>query len=224
MPRSSSNQAASLVLRRLLCLLVACFLGARCSWHAGAFTGRSLCTQAPLRKALRRRALPPFEPFLEPVEAYAAARVADSPFLADLPPEVVHWGHAGAMLSVYPMIFVAAYSAWLTQQGRGDEELFSMGIPARVLHPAQALGATIFFIIGGQGGLVLLKAQGQPILDSPHAVTAVLLLLGLLLQALSALLFPAAPSLRSWHAVVGTVTVATLILHAVFGVSLGLSF
>mmetsp|Transcript_34245 Transcript_34245/g.78060 ORF Transcript_34245/g.78060 Transcript_34245/m.78060 type:complete len:222 (+) Transcript_34245:36-701(+) len=205
--------------RRVLSyLLIACVAGA----GSHAFAGHSLRSQQ--QHPLRRRALPPLEPFFEPVEAYAAARVADSPFLADLPPEVVHWGHAGAMLSVYPMIFVSAYSAWLTSQGRGDEELFSMGIPARVLHPLQALGATLFFIIGGQGGLVLLKAQGQPILDSPHAATAVLVLLGLFLQAFSALLFPAFPSLRSYHGVLGTMTAATLIAHAATGLSLGLSF
>mmetsp|Transcript_46805 Transcript_46805/g.111346 ORF Transcript_46805/g.111346 Transcript_46805/m.111346 type:complete len:222 (+) Transcript_46805:86-751(+) len=221
MPRSKASGRRLLVVAAALALAVHC-LGSKDMQMQSCFTGAMRSSQrAP---GVQQRALPPLEPFLEPVEAYAAARVADSPFLADLPAEVLRWGHAGAMLSVYPMIFFSAYSAWLIRQGRGDEAPMSMGISAKVLHPAQAAGATLFFLIGAQGGLVLLKAQGQPLLDSPHALTALIALLALFAQAASALFLSGSPDLRPIHAAVGTFTAVLLIVHAALGVSLGFSF
>ncbi|CAJ1401625.1 unnamed protein product [Effrenium voratum] len=160
----------------------------------------------------------------EPLEAYAAARVADSPFLAEAPEAALHWGHAAAMASVYPQLLFGAFLGWQIRTGKGEETTpLSLGLSSKTLHPLLSLGAFLFFLIGGQGGLVLLTAQKQTILDSPHAVTA---LLGLSLLAVQAALplFFQSRELRSVHAFLGSSIVLLMILHAGFGVLLGLSF
>eukprot|EP00933_Yihiella_yeosuensis_P033140 TRINITY_DN26838_c0_g1_i1.p1 TRINITY_DN26838_c0_g1~~TRINITY_DN26838_c0_g1_i1.p1 ORF type:complete len:222 (+),score=37.20 TRINITY_DN26838_c0_g1_i1:43-666(+) len=161
----------------------------------------------------------------EPLEAYAAARVADSPFLADAPESVLHWGHAGAMASVYPQLLFGAFLGWQIRQGQGDGTTpVSLGMASKTLHPLVSFGAFMFFLVGGQGGLVLLTAQKQPILDSPHAITALLGLALLAVQASLPLLFGPNPSLRIIHAFLGTGIVLLMLVHAGFGVTLGLSF
>lgn len=159
-----------------------------------------------------------------PLEAYAASRVADSPFLAEAPGAALHWGHAAAMASVYPQLAFGAFLGWQIRMGKGQETTpLSMGFSSATLHPLLSLGAFLFFLIGGQGGLVLLTAQKQTILDSPHAVTA---LLGLSLLALQALLpvFFENSQLRTAHAFLGSFIVLLMVVHAAFGVALGLSF
>ena len=194
------------------------------AWRSTTFVaGPSLSASRGRAEATARRAVG-LEFLREPLEAYAAARVADSPFLAEAPEAALHWGHAAAMASVYPQLAFGAFLGWQIRLGKGQETTpVSMGFTSATLHPLLSIGAFLFFLVGGQGGLVLLTAQKQTILDSPHAVTA---LLGLSLLALQAVLplFFQETQLRTTHAFLGSFIVLLMLVHAALGLSLGFSF
>eukprot|EP00931_Biecheleriopsis_adriatica_P081798 TRINITY_DN55133_c0_g1_i1.p1 TRINITY_DN55133_c0_g1~~TRINITY_DN55133_c0_g1_i1.p1 ORF type:complete len:219 (+),score=37.10 TRINITY_DN55133_c0_g1_i1:166-822(+) len=187
-----------------------------------AFASRPITIQRSL--GIKRRA-GPLELLREPLEAYSAARVADSPFLAEAPEAVLHWGHAAAMAAVYLQLFNAAYMGWQIRNGKGDEATaLSLGQSSRTLHPLLSLGAWLFFLVGGQGGFVLLTAQKQTILESPHAATALLGMLLLTVQGSLPLVFGSGSALRSVHAYLGSAIVLLMVIHAALGISLGFSF
>jgi hypothetical protein len=83
-------------------------------------------------------------------------------------------------------------------------------------------GCLLFFLAGGQGGLLFNLLQNKPLLESPHAVSA---LAGLMLLgangALSAVMGEN-PQLRTAHAFLGTSLMAVLVVHAGLGLKLAL--
>ena len=145
-----------------------------------------------------------------------------------LPDFILHWGHGAAMGSVLlSMGLIGAYMGWQIRLGNGEDVTpLTLGETIREAHPKIIGGAFFFFLLGGQGGLVLLDAQDKSILESPHAMTAVLSVVLLTAQALLPKLFATENGAlaRNVHAYLGTATMAVLFAHMATGLNLGLSF
>jgi hypothetical protein len=140
----------------------------------------------------------------------------------NVPEPIVHWGHP-VMMGI--VVFVmGGYSAWAGWQGRlaADKEV---ALKNRADHRKLMPLVVLFMTLGYTGGVLSLVMQHKPILESPHFWTAnVALGLLYLNGAISFSGFGGDKhGLRVFHAYLGTAIAGILILHAVFGVLLGLS-
>ena len=172
-----------------------------------------------------------FEGIREPVQSYVDIwtpmfkQASESGLVPDF---LLHWGHGAAMGSVLlSMGVIGAYMGWQIRFGNGgDVTPLTLGETIREAHPKIIGGAFFFFLLGGQGGMVLLDSQGKTILESPHALTAALSVAALATQAVLPKLFATENGAlaRDVHAYLGTATMALLFAHLATGVNLGLSF
>jgi uncharacterized membrane protein len=123
---------------------------------------------------------------------------------------------------------MATFGSYLGYQIRaGNGDMMFTGKTARELHPTLMGLAFLFFFLGGQGGLVLLNVQDQPILQSKHAITGAIGIALLATQALLPRFFSVEENgdkARSAHAALGTATMALLFVHGALGLQLGFSF
>eukprot|EP00210_Caulerpa_lentillifera_P000465 g448.t1 len=104
-----------------------------------------------------------------------------------------------------------------------NSESIDAKIMARELHPKLAIGMTIFFALGGFGGLTSLVVQNKPIFESAHVWTAIAGLTCLLFQGMLTLFFEDAPDARQAHALFGTAILTLFTVHMGLGVKLALS-
>lgn len=116
-----------------------------------------------------------FEAVRGPIESYVNIWTPTFKEYAPLLPEaIVHWGHGAAMATVLvAMGGIGTFLGWQIRLGNGENTYsFTLDKSAREMHPIIMGLATFFFLLGGQGGLVLLATQGKDILHSDHALTA----------------------------------------------------
>lgn len=137
---------------------------------------------------------------------------------------VTHYFHGLNMATVlFAMGGYGTYLGWKVRAGGGAEPTFGTADSAAELHPKLMAGMTLFFLAGGQGGLLFNLLQGKPLLDSPHAVSA---LAGLMLLGANGVLgglMGDSPNLRTTHALLGSSLMLVFVVHAGLGIQLALS-
>ena len=139
-----------------------------------------------------------------------------------IPEPITHWGHPAMMAIVaFVMGGFVAYAGW---QGRlaTDPEVAAKN---RMDHRKIAPLMTLFIALGYTGGILSLVMQKQPLMESPHFWTGSLVLALLTVNGLISLFGFGGdnPNLRKAHAYLGSVALGVIVLHAVFGLKLGLS-
>jgi hypothetical protein len=116
------------------------------------------------------------------------------------------------------------YLGYRIRAGEGAEPTIGTPDSAAELHPKLMLGCFLLFAAGAQGGMLFNLLEGRPILESPHAVSA-LAGLGLLgANGALAAVMGDSPNLRTAHAFLGTSLMVVLLVHAALGLQLALSF
>ncbi|BAF10817.1 uncharacterized LOC4331552 [Oryza sativa Japonica Group] len=150
-----------------------------------------------------------FEPFVELVKTWG------------LPGWLVHWGHPGNMAVVlFAMGGYGTYLGFRIKLSDDPEEKAK----AKDLHPKLLAGMFFFFAAGATGGVTALLTSDKPIFESPHAVTGIIGLALLTIQSILPTLFEGNPSLRNAHGLLGSGIMTLFLIHAAFGLQLGLSF
>ncbi|KAK3150422.1 hypothetical protein QOZ80_3AG0232930 [Eleusine coracana subsp. coracana] len=150
-----------------------------------------------------------FAPFVELVKTW------------DLPGWLVHWGHPGNMAVVlFAMGGYGSYLGFRIKLSDDPEEKAK----AKDLHPKLLAGMFFFFALGATGGITALLTSDKPIFESPHAVTGVIGLALLTIQAILPKLFEENPGLRTTHGLLGSGIMTLFLIHAALGLQLGLSF
>jgi hypothetical protein len=139
------------------------------------------------------------------------------------PEAIVHWGHPVMMgIVVFVMGSYVGWTGWRSRTLTDADEVMKNRGEHRKIAPLMFL----FLAMGYTGGILSLVMQHQPILESPHFLTGsaalVLLTINTLLSAVS---FGGENKgiFRSIHAYVGSAVLILFIVHAVFGLKLGLS-
>jgi hypothetical protein len=139
-----------------------------------------------------------------------------------VPEPVVHWGHPAMMaIVVFVMAMFVGVAGWRGRISKDTEVAQKQRAEHRKLAPWMFL----FIALGYTGGVLSLVMQEQPIMESPHFWTgSTVLLLLTLNSALSLSGFGGnQKALRTTHAYLGLGILGLFILHAAFGLKLGLS-
>lgn len=137
-----------------------------------------------------------------------------------VPAPIVRWGHPLMMgIVIFALGTAVGFSGWKGRTAADAEVAGKNRSDHRKLAPLMFL----FMALGYTGGLLSLTMQGQPLLQSPHFWTGSLVL-GLLgiNGALTLSGFGGKAALRTAHAYLGSAALCVMVLHAAFGLKLGL--
>jgi len=140
------------------------------------------------------------------------------------PEPIVHWGHPLMMAIVaFVMGGAVALAGW---KGRtlvvtDNDSAIRNKAKHRIIAPLMY----VFLLSGYTGGVLSLVMQEQPILESPHFITGSIVIALLTTNALIAAtgFIGNKETLRTIHAYVGSAALLIIVVHAVFGLKLGLS-
>ncbi|XP_006294833.2 uncharacterized protein LOC17889183 [Capsella rubella] len=139
----------------------------------------------------------------------------------NLPDWLVHWGHPGNMAVV--LFAMGGYGTYLGFRIRFSDDIEEKA-KAKDLHPKLLAGMFFFFALGATGGITSLLTSDKPIFESPHAVTGFIGLGLLTIQTILPSLFKDKPELRNVHGILGSGIMTLFLVHAAFGLQLGLSY
>ncbi|MBE9192667.1 DUF4079 domain-containing protein [Gloeocapsopsis crepidinum LEGE 06123] len=139
-----------------------------------------------------------------------------------IPESIVRWGHPAMMaIVIFAMGSFVGFAGW---RGRvaTDKAITSKSLAD---HRTLAPWMFLFMALGYTGGVLSLVMQRQPIMESPHFWTGSSLLVLLLVNAAIALFGFGRDqgTLRTIHAYLGSTALGLMVLHAVFGLKLGLA-
>jgi Protein of unknown function (DUF4079) len=143
----------------------------------------------------------------------------------NLPDLLTHWGHPFFMsIVMFAMGGYGIYAGWkgrLLTETDPDAAIKNKGDHRKIM-PAM-FG---FMAIGATGGVLSLVIQKHEVMASPHFLTATIVLTFLAIN--SAISFTGFggnnPGLRKFHAYFGSGIMVMMIVHALMGLKLGLSF
>jgi fucose 4-O-acetylase-like acetyltransferase len=140
------------------------------------------------------------------------------------PEPIIHWGHPLMMAIVaFVMGGGVALAGWRGRTLATTNTEVAMENKAK--HRKIAPLMYIFLLSGYTGGVLSLVMQGQPILESPHFITGTIVVSLLTINALLAAtgFIGNKETARTIHAYVGSAALLIMIVHAAFGLKLGLS-
>lgn len=156
----------------------------------------------------------PVRAALEPIAAYFRS--------LHLPEPITHWGHPVMMgIVVFALGSAVGLAGWRGRLLAGSEA----GVKALSDHRQFAPLMTFFIMAGYTGGVLSLVMQQQPILESPHFWTGSLVVMLLLINGTISLsgFDGNQASLRTAHALIGSMILGLLVVHACLGLWLGLT-
>jgi hypothetical protein len=140
------------------------------------------------------------------------------------PEPIVHWGHPLMMaIVIFAMGSFVGLTGW---KGRILTETNKEAAVKNKIEHRKIAPLMFFFLAAGYtGGILSLVMQHQPILESPHFLTgsAILILLSLNAVIAATGFIGNKKMLRTIHAYVGSIALGLMILHAIFGLKLGLA-
>ena len=140
------------------------------------------------------------------------------------PEPIVHWGHPLMMgIVAFVMGSAVALAGWKGRTLAGTDA--DVAIKNKANHRKIAPLMYVFLVSGYTGGVLSLVMQEQPILESPHFITGTIVISLLTVNAVIAAtgFIGNKETLRTTHAYLGSAAFLIMIVHAIFGLKLGLS-
>jgi Protein of unknown function (DUF4079) len=143
----------------------------------------------------------------------------------NLPTLLTHWGHPFFMSVV--MFAMGGYGAYAGWKGRLLTAIdIEAAIKNKTDHKKIMPAMFGFMAIGATGGILSLVIQKHEVMASSHFLTATIVLAFLAINSLISFTGFGGnnPGIRKFHAYFGSAIMGMMVIHALMGLKLGLSF